>query len=95
MIHATERKYHVQPQKTNGSGITIRRYQPRSIARKKPYAAGTRPHYTSSEQDDPLAACRAVLFASLVDDPSSPHPADKFPTEEGQKDERERLLNSY
>ena len=28
----------------------------------------------------PLAACRAVLFAQLVDDPSS-HP-DKFPTEE-------------
>ena len=28
----------------------------------------------------PLAACRAVLFAQLVDDPSA-HP-DKFPTEE-------------
>ena len=31
----------------------------------------------------PLAACRAVLFAQLVDDPSS-HP-DKFPTEQDQK----------
>lgn len=38
----------------------------------------------------PLAACRAVLFAQLVDDPSS-HP-DKFPTEEDQKRERERLF---
>ena len=40
----------------------------------------------------PLAACRVVLFASLVDDPSSPHLADKFPTKEDQKDERERLF---
>ncbi|WP_026733570.1 DUF1156 domain-containing protein [Fischerella sp. PCC 9605] len=38
----------------------------------------------------PLAACRAVLFASLVDDPSS-HP-DKFPTEEAQENERKRLF---
>ena len=38
----------------------------------------------------PLAACRAVLFAQLVDDPSS-HP-DKFPTEEAQRKERERLF---
>ena len=38
----------------------------------------------------PLAACRAVLFASLVDDPSS-HP-DKFPTEEDQAAERKRLF---
>ncbi|MFH8515781.1 DUF1156 domain-containing protein [Streptomyces gelaticus] len=37
----------------------------------------------------PLAAARAVLFAQLVDDPSS-HP-DLFPTEEEQKAERERL----
>ena len=37
----------------------------------------------------PLAACRAVLFAQLVDDPSA-HP-EKFPTEEEQKAERERL----
>ena len=37
----------------------------------------------------PLAACRAVLFAQLVDDPSA-HP-DQFPTEEEQKAERERL----
>lgn len=38
----------------------------------------------------PLAACRAVLFAQLVDDPSS-HP-DKFPTEEAQSTERARLF---
>ena len=38
----------------------------------------------------PLAACRAVLFASLVDDPSS-HP-DRFPTEEAQDAERQRLF---
>lgn len=37
----------------------------------------------------PLAAARAVLFAQLVDDPSS-HP-DRFPTEEDQRLERERL----
>jgi|SRR6476469_8656689 len=39
----------------------------------------------------PLATCRAVLFASLVDDPSS-HP-DKFPTEEDQNVERQRLFD--
>jgi len=38
----------------------------------------------------PLAACRAVLFASLVDDPSE-HP-EEFPTEEAQEQERERLF---
>lgn len=38
----------------------------------------------------PLAACRAVLFAQLVDDPSS-HP-DKFPTESAQEKERQRLF---
>src|SRR5438067_3944046 len=38
----------------------------------------------------PLAACRAVLFAQLVDDPSA-HP-DKFPTEEAQAKERQRLF---
>lgn len=37
----------------------------------------------------PLAACRAVLFAQLVDDPSSW--PDKFPTEEQQDAERKRL----
>ncbi|HVC07354.1 MAG TPA: DUF1156 domain-containing protein [Solirubrobacterales bacterium] len=37
----------------------------------------------------PLAAARAVLFAQLVDDPSSQH--DQFPTEEDQQVERERL----
>lgn len=38
----------------------------------------------------PLATCRAVLFAQLVDDPSS-HP-DQFPTEEAIEAERKRLL---
>ncbi len=38
----------------------------------------------------PLSTCRAVLFASLVDDPSS-HP-EQFPTEEAQERERERLF---
>lgn len=37
-----------------------------------------------------LAPCRAALFAQLVDDPSS-HP-DRFPTEEAQAQERQRLL---
>ena len=37
----------------------------------------------------PLAACRAVIFASLVDDPSSC--PDEFPTDEEQRAERERL----
>jgi putative DNA methylase len=39
----------------------------------------------------PLAACRAVLFASLVDDPSS-HP-EQFPTKEAQDRERQRLFH--
>src|SRR5947209_8253978 len=38
----------------------------------------------------PLAACRAVLFASIVDDPTS-RPED-FPTEEAQQSERDRLF---
>lgn len=38
----------------------------------------------------PLAACRAVLFASIVDDPSSR--PDEFPTEEAQEAERHRLF---
>jgi putative DNA methylase len=37
----------------------------------------------------PLSAARGVLFAQLVDDPSG-HP-EQFPTEEAQRDERERL----
>src|SRR6266436_3871198 len=37
----------------------------------------------------PLAACRAVLFAQLVDDPSGW--PDRFPTEETQDIERRRL----
>src|SRR5262245_61078177 len=37
----------------------------------------------------PLAAARAVLFAQLVDDPSSD--PDRFPTEDAQRAERERL----
>jgi putative DNA methylase len=39
----------------------------------------------------PLAAARAVLWSSLVDDPSA-HP-DKFPTEEDQAAERRRLFD--
>jgi putative DNA methylase len=38
----------------------------------------------------PLAACRAVLFASLVDDPSAL--PEQFPTEQEQDAERERLF---
>ena len=38
----------------------------------------------------PLAACRAVLFASLVDDPSSL--PEEFPTEAEQDAERQRLF---
>ena len=38
----------------------------------------------------PLAAARAVIWASLVDDPSS-HP-EEFPTEEAQNKERQRLF---
>ena len=37
-----------------------------------------------------MAACRAVLFASLVDDPSS-HP-EEYPTEVEQENERKRLF---
>ena len=39
----------------------------------------------------PLAACRAVLFASLIDDPSE-HP-ELFPTEQEQVQERKRLFD--
>src|SRR5882724_7536990 len=38
----------------------------------------------------PLAAARAVIFAQMVDDPSS-HP-ESFPTEEVQEEERQRLF---
>lgn len=38
----------------------------------------------------PLATCRAVLFASLIDDPSE-HP-EEFPTEKDQEQERDRLF---
>src|ERR1700756_2866895 len=38
----------------------------------------------------PLAAARAVIFAQMVDDPSS-HP-EIFPTEEAQEKERQRLF---
>lgn len=38
----------------------------------------------------PLAACRAVLFAQLVDDPSSD--LARFPTQEAQEAERKRLF---
>ena len=38
----------------------------------------------------PQAACRAVIFASIIDDPSSQ--PEKFPSEEDQTRERERLF---
>src|SRR6202167_998182 len=38
----------------------------------------------------PLAACRAVLFAQLVDDPSSL--PEQFPTAEAVETERQRLF---
>jgi len=38
----------------------------------------------------PLAACRAVIFASLVDDPSAR--PEEFPSETEQERERERLF---
>jgi putative DNA methylase len=38
----------------------------------------------------PLVACRAVLFAQIVDDPSSL--PDEFPSEEAQEAERQRLF---
>ena len=38
----------------------------------------------------PLAAARAVIWSSLIDDPSA-HP-EKFPTEEAQNEERQRLF---
>lgn len=38
----------------------------------------------------PLAACRAVLFASLVDDPSAR--PEEFPSDEAQEAERQRLF---
>src|SRR5438309_8447562 len=39
----------------------------------------------------PLAAARAVIFAQMVDDPSA-HP-ERFPTEEAQEEERQRLFS--
>ena len=41
----------------------------------------------------PLAAARAVIWSSLVDDPSS-HP-EEFPTEEDQTRERARLIRKH
>jgi putative DNA methylase len=41
----------------------------------------------------PLATARAVIFAQMVDDPSS-HP-DIFRTEQAQENERQRLFNPY
>jgi putative DNA methylase len=38
----------------------------------------------------PLAAARAVIFAQMVDDPSSS--PERFPTEEAQERERQRLF---
>ena len=49
----------------------------------------TRPHCTCGGRGSHSLHARAVLFAQLVDDPSA-HP-DRFPTEEAQKAERDRL----
>jgi putative DNA methylase len=38
----------------------------------------------------PLAAARAVIFAQMIDDPSSHQ--ERFPTEESQEKERQRLF---
>ena len=38
----------------------------------------------------PLAACRAMIFAQMVDDPSAHK--DKFPTDEAEENERQRLF---
>ena len=63
----------------------------RSVAEEK--AVPRRGHPATLHQwwsRKPLAACRAVLFASLVDDPSS-H-LEEFPSESDQQRERERLF---
>ena len=60
-------------------------------AREKQSSIGAHPrsiHYWWARR--PLAACRAVLFAQMVDDPSE-HP-ELWPTEELQQAERERLF---
>ena len=64
-------------------------HQPRVPAREKSIRHGHPSTLHLWWARRPLAACRAVLFAQLVDDPSA-HP-DKFPTEEEQKAERDRL----
>jgi putative DNA methylase len=56
--------------------------------RKAPAAYPTSIHKWWAQR--PVAACRAVLFASLIDDPSSD--PDRFPTEEDQEKERQRLF---
>src|SRR5690554_4103681 len=59
---------------------------------KRPEAGAYHPkgiHYYPARL--PLPSARAILFSSLVDDPSA-HP-DKFPTEEAQEKERERLFS--
>lgn len=58
---------------------------------KRPEAGAYHPkgiHYYPARL--PLPSARAILFSSLVDDPSA-HP-DKFPSEEAQEKERERLF---
>lgn len=55
----------------------------REAAREKPIRHGHQSMLHLRCARRPLAACRAVLLASPVDDPSA-HP-DKFPTEEAQE----------
>ena len=61
-----------------------------SISEKSPFTRGhpRSLHYWWARR--PLAACRAVVLGSLIDDPSS-HP-DQFTSEEDQEVERARLL---
>lgn len=61
---------------------------PRPRVRSR-YGTGTRPHCTCGGRDV-RSPRRAVIWSSLVDDPSS-HP-ELFPTEEAQTKERERLF---
>ena len=56
---------------------------------RSPSGTATPPLSTCGGPAGPLASCRAVLFAQLVDDPSSW--PEGFPTEEDQAQERERL----
>ena len=57
---------------------------------KSPSAMGTPALFISGGHVAPLATSRAVIFVQMVNDPSE-HPK-KFPTEEAQEQERQRLF---